>query len=216
MIKSKSIYITKADKGGAILILNTHVVNGIMMQHLEDPDSFRQLDKDPRPDIKERKEKLIKKWEDKGEISDVLRFYMTGKTNKEGVSPNPVFSISSPYIYPLFKLHKLSAQDITDKVIPPTRMLTGSTSGPTYRLGIFIDTLLQPLAITYCGTELLKDTTTFLQNVDQNKDILTESGMNVCTLDFDALYPSIRKDLALMALSHALDKSSIHSETLNL
>ena len=95
-------------------------------------------------------------------------------------------------------------------------MVTGSTNGPTYRLGIFIDTLLQPLAISYCGTELLKDTTTFLQKVEQSKEILTESGMNVCTLDFDALYPSIREDLALTALSHALDKSSQHSDDLKL
>lgn len=64
MIKSKSIYITKADKGWTILILNTYVVNDIMIQNLEDSDSFRQLDNDPRPMIKEQKEKLIKKWEE--------------------------------------------------------------------------------------------------------------------------------------------------------
>ena len=115
------------------------------------------------------------------------------------------FIVRKPYIYPLFKIHKLNMEQIEAKVIPPTRMVTSGVGGPTYRLGVFLDNLLKPVVERYCQNELIKDSTSFLRELKS----IEESGRSrqfksVGTLDVDALYPSIRLDIALQALTHAL------------
>ena len=84
-------------------------------------------------------------------------FAINGITNKGGMSHSHDFCVSEPYMYPLFKIHKLNKTQIEEKVIPPTRMVTSCTNGPTYRLGLFIDAILQPVAKAYCKGELVKD-----------------------------------------------------------
>ena len=41
-------------------------------------------------------------------------------------------------------------------------MVMSGVSGPTYRLGIFLDGLLQPIVNKYCEGEIVKDSTCFL------------------------------------------------------
>ena len=65
-------------------------------------------------------------------------------------------------MYPLFKIHKLNEKMITEKIIPQTRMVTSGVGGPTYRLGLFIDSLLRPVVSRYFNGELIKDTTEFI------------------------------------------------------
>ena len=108
-------------------------------------------------------------------------------------------------MYPLFKIHKLKAHEIESRVIPPTRMVTSGVGGPTYRLGVFLDNLLKPVVQRYCKNELVKDSTSFLQKLKSIEEAGNSRKMNlVGTLDVNALYPSIRLDIALKALIHAL------------
>ena len=98
---------------------------------------------------------------------------------------------------------------ITEKIIPQTRMVTSGVGGPTYRLGLFIDSLLKPVVSRYCNGELIKDTTEFIRGTlesNTNGDFVNYN--YVGTLDVDALYPSIKRDLALIAVGHALETSS--------
>ena len=105
----------------------------------------------------------------------------------------------------MFKIHKLNAEKIAAKVIPPARMVTSGVAGPTYRLGVFLDNLLKPVVEKYCQNELVKDSTSFLRELKSIEQ--TDCGRKITsvgTLDVDALYPSIRLDVALQALLHAL------------
>ena len=83
-------------------------------------------------------------------------------------------------------------------------MVTGATDGPTYRAGILLDILLQPVVGDYCKGEVLKDTTEFLQRLESDKSELEKSCTLLGALDVTALYPSIRQDLLIIALDHAL------------
>ena len=115
------------------------------------------------------------------------------------------FMVGAPYMYPLFKLHKLSENDILMKKIPPTRMVTSGVGGPTYRLGIFLDSLLKPVVQQYCSGELIRDSTDFLIELKAMEESGKTKRMNMIgTLDVDALYPSIQLDLAIKALTDAL------------
>ena len=123
------------------------------------------------------------------------------------------FVIGRPYMYPLFKYHKLNEEQIQAKVIPPTRMVTSGVGGPTYRLGVFLDTLLKPVVLKYCKNEVVKDSTDFLKELRRCEQSGDSSQMNlVGTLDVDALYPSIRVDIAIRALRDALNTATSYSE----
>ena len=115
-------------------------------------------------------------------------------------------------MYPLFKIHKLNIEQIHAKVIPPTRMVTSGVGGPTYRLGVFIDNLLKPVVQKYCANELVKDSTSFIKELRSYETKGSVKQLKLLgTLDVDALYPSIRLELALKALKHALEVATAYS-----
>ena len=110
-----------------------------------------------------------------------------------------LFQVLSPYCYPLFKVHKLIMMQILAKTIPPVRLVTSGTFGPTHRLGIFIENILNPVTHRYCQGELLKDNTEFLRHLEVENQKFTpalvkSSGPSIqllATLDVNALYPNI-------------------------
>ena len=55
-----------------------------------------------------------------------------------------VVYVGQPYIYPLYKIHKLGHEEI-DARVTPCSMVTSVVGGTTYRLGIFIESILKHL-----------------------------------------------------------------------
>ena len=150
---------------------------------------------------------------DKDLLTERDRLYILGVTEKGGTSRDHSFRSCQPYMYPLYKIHKLSIEQISLKIIPPARMVTASVNGPTYRIGIFLDSILKPVSMKYCRGELVKDSTEFLKYMES----LNESGSvpkstKLVALDVDALYPNIKIELALEAISDGLDTSSEYSD----
>ena len=204
-VRDRKLYFTKADKGGAMLILDANVVDGIILSILSDEEKFKELDSDPRARIKSYIKQRVALFEEEGLLSRNDCFLITGLTEKGGMSHSPSFCTRKSYIYPLFKVHKLSEQMILDKVIPPVRMVTSGVAGPTYRLGIFLDGLLQPVVKKYCEGELMKDTTSFLVSLKNVEDSGYLKGCSLIgTLDVNALYPSIKTEYVQEAIKHAL------------
>ena len=205
MVKKRKLYITKVDKGGCIIILNASDVDSLMKETLNDSLKFEKIEKDPREIIKKNIKQVLCSYEKKNMLTHDDIFDITGITKKGGMSHGREFVVRKPYMYPLFKIHKLNPEEIEARVIPPTRMVTSGVSGPTYRLGMFLDNLLTPVVAKYCQNELVKDSTSFLRELRSLEESGEGSQMKlVGTLDVDALYPSIRLDIALQALIHAL------------
>ena len=204
-IKERRLYITKVDKGGCILILDADEVAKIMEKTLNEEKNFKKLENDPRADIKKEIKNLVNNFGEKNLLLPDEVFAISGQTKKGGWSRGHEFVVKKPYMYPLFKLHKLSMDDIRRKKIPPTRMVTSGVGGPTYRLGVFLDSLLKPVVQQYCEGELIRDSTDFLIELKKMESSGISKRMNLIgTLDVDALYPSIKPDLAITALSDAL------------
>jgi hypothetical protein len=97
-------------------------------------------------------------------------------------------------------------------------MVTSSVNGPTYRVGVFLDSILKPVSVKYCTGELVRDTTDFLAKLETLKDgNIIRPGDNLVALDICALYPNIRIDLALEAVQDALNKCTDYSsEQINM
>ena len=189
-----------------MLIFDAEVVDGIILSMLGDEEKYTKLGKsDPRAQIKSDIKQCISQLEQDQLLSRNDCFLITGLTEKGGMSHSHSFCVRKTHTYPLFKVHKLSEQKLLDKVIPPVRMVTSGVGGPTYRLGIFIDNLLQPVVKKYCDGELVKDTTSFLASLMDLEDDGSLQNCNLIgTLDVEALYPSIKTKYVQEAISHAL------------
>ena len=212
-VKERRLYFTKVDKGGCIMILNTNVVDDLMNAELRDIMKFKQLEDDPRDLIKKKIKSTLSTYAEENLISKEDLFLITGLTAKRGMSHGHEFVVKKPHMYPLFKIHKLTHDEIQQKLVPPTRMVTSGVAGPTYRLGLFLDSVLKPVVQEYCKGELVKDSTDFIKELIKMEGSGTSKSMNLIgTLDVTALYPSIRLDLALEALEDALCTSTNFSE----
>ena len=77
--------------------------------------------------------------------------------------------------------------------------------GPTKRLSLFIDSILNPVAQEFCGKEYLKDTPDFLSKLAFYEEQLCRPGVQLFTLDVKALYPSINPVMLPSSVAAALD-----------
>lgn len=210
MVKERRLYFTRVDKGGAIIILDTAMVDGDIRATLEDQNKYKAISKDPRERIKKDIVGMVDDLVSKSILSLQDRLYLTGKTEKEGSSHDHSFVVKAPYVYPLYKIHKLNHEQIRDKVKPPNRMVTSGVNGPTYRIGVFLDSVLKPVAESYCEGELVKDTADFLNRTMDltQQNLFADPVMNMAAMDICALYPNIKIDLALVAVRSALESNS--------
>ena len=213
MIKDNKIFVTKADKGGAILILDLDVVREKLEAELYNTDKFEELEEDADTHLAEVVDvvkTVVVEMETEGNISAQDRERITGLNSNLNMKHAHILKFQSPYAYPLFKIHKLSSADIKERKIPPIRLVHASKFGPLYRLEKWVSPTLTKVSRSYCRDEYLLDTDDLLAQVnDYNKALeLTpfdeREELLLFTLDVEALYPSIRKDLALQSLQEAL------------
>ena len=122
---------------------------------------------------------------------------------------NPEYRPVDPVIYPLFKLHKLSAEQIREKSIPTARFVNNTKNGPLYRLEKWMSPYLTDISRQFCKDEFIKDTDDFLECINNfNQELAAvpkeqRPKFHLATLDVAALYPSIRTSEALEALQTA-------------
>ena len=125
---------------------------------------------------------------------------------------SPDFRPVPPKIWPLFKVHKLSEQQLKDKVVPPQRFINAAKHGPLYRLGQWSSPHLTTISKRYCGEEFLLDTPHLLEKVEEYNQSPQKGNILLATLDVEALYPSINPTLALEAMADAFTLDSTTSD----
>ena len=104
----------------------------------------------------------------------------------------------------MFKIHKLSKDEISKKVIPPVRLVHSTRQGPIYRLEKWCSPYLTTISKDYSASEFLLDTPDLLNHIDSFNNSNTSGDKSLLfTLDVVALYPSISVDMALKALKDA-------------
>ena len=203
MKQTNKIHFSQADKGGAIVLMNPDTVNDIILSELQNPSKYTVLPSDPRAIIESDLLKICQTNLLNNGLNDTELFHITGHSNK-GKSHNPLFSAGKPNPFPLFKLHSISPENLADKMTPPHRLVTSMKYGPTKRSALFIDSILTPVSISYCGHEYLKDTPDFLNKLIEVETKLCSPGVSLFTLDVKALYPSIDPNLLPDAVESAL------------
>ena len=128
---------TKADKGGATLVLNYQDVQTAVKNELSDADKFTKLERtadEQLTHVRDEVRSVAIYLEQRKKISSSDKTLITGLTDQNNPKLAPEYTPESPYAYPLFKLHKLNEEEISQKKIPPSRLVHASKYGPLYRM----------------------------------------------------------------------------------
>ena len=212
-IKSGNLFVTKADKGGATLIMNREDVQSAIEKELFDTTKFEVLERNAEQQLKYVKEEV--KWlsiflEQKKMITGSDKTLITGLTENNRPKLAPEYHPESPYVYPLFKIHKLQATEIAEKKIPPSRLVHASKYGPLYRMEKWSSPYLTTISRKFCENEFVMDTANLIQNLEElnQHKALENENVHLFTMDVEALYPSINPTLALEAVQEALLKDT--------
>ena len=224
-VKNKELFVTKADKWGAIIILNYSTVTKTLEEELFDTTKYEVVSTDPdshREDINKLVKRKVIDLESRSLIMAKDRELITGLNDNLHQKHNPEYRPEDPKIYPLFKLHKLTNDQIQGKLTPPARFVNNSKYGPLYRVEKWISPFMTNISRSYCSDEFLLDTDHLLSQIkDYNEHLATipknkRSKISLATLDVKALYPSIRPTEAMSALETAFaedNTTAAHTKT---
>ena len=207
LINKERVFVTKADKGGATLVLDYQTVVDVIVTEISDTCKYNHSHSTIDQAMESTKKKVIQvvlQEESKGNISSRDKTLITGLNSENNMKHSPEYRPLPPKIWPLFKVHKLSEQQIKEKKTPPQRFVNAAKYGPLYRLGKWSSPHLTEISKAYCGDEYLLDTPDLLHQIcNLNSEYTSQGNKLLATLDVEALYPSIDKNLALEAMKEA-------------
>ncbi len=183
------IVIKKADKGSAIVIMNTRDYIAQCLDILNKDEDYEELDYDPSLEYKTDIKVILKRMVQNREITDATFQYLNRK------------HVRTARFYALPKIHKGRQHWVSD-TRPPMRQIASANQSPTERISQFCDHFMNILM--KLGKSYLKDTTDFLWKM-HNLPPLPE-GAFIVILDVEALYPSIPLQDGLEAVEIQLDK----------
>ncbi|XP_069473373.1 uncharacterized protein [Ambystoma mexicanum] len=181
LAKDEELTIKPADKGGAIVIMDTIDYIKKCLELLNDSNTYMKLDGDPIIKVRALIAKSV------GEA--VENDWISIKTSEFLINQHPI----TPVFYGLPKIHK-------NRNDPPLRPIVAGTESIFDPLAIYIDRLLQPL-IQVIPT-YLKDTTDFINCIQEVRALSDDCilfSMDVCSL-----YTSIPHDEGILSVEWLL------------
>ena len=222
-LNNKEIFVSEADKGGAILIMNYEDVIKTLESELHNPENYELISQDPDAHLStvtKKIQNLSCKLEMEGCITPMDRESITGLNDELNLKHNPEYRAVDPTIYPAFKVHKLTEKEISDKVVPPARFINNAKFGPLYRVEKWCSTDLTNISRQYCKDEYLKDTDDLQEQINALIEQLSSNtkppSYKLFTLDVKNLYGSIQPEFAKTALKEALKLDNTIDENTKL
>lgn len=196
---NSDIIIKEADKGGAVVIMNTKHYKEMAENTLKDENYYKRLERNPKQTEKINYNRLVDKHE-------------RCLTDKE-IDYLRTFEVKTSQFYGLPKVHK--SKQIAEKcensndsyvVIGEVkdlklRPIIAGPSCQTNRLSNLIDILLKPLVKNIPSH--LKDTKDFLNKLPTSSSEETL----LATFDIESLYSNINHDLGLTAVKYWLERN---------
>jgi hypothetical protein len=172
---NKNLVVLKADKGGAIVVMNKENYIEKMLDHLNNSGSYKKLNKNPLNKIAKEVSKAIK-------LSNI----------KEDDKKKLIVSCpSTPRIYGLPKIHKEGA---------PLRPIVNTISSPTYQLAKYLANKLKPLVGN--TSSFVKDSSFFVNKI---KNIKVDKDDILVSFDVVSLFTKIPIDGAMNVIRNITD-----------
>ena len=182
LCENPDIVIKKADKGSAVVVLNTTDYLREGYRQLSDNSFYTQIDNDPTQEVGDKINHTLTKMRQKGLISNQNFEHLScDKTLKEG------------RFYLLPKIHKKGV---------PGRPICSSVNHPTSKVSKFVDEHIKkyvPETKSY-----IRDTQDFIKKIKSLGKI--PEGALLCTLDVSSLYTNIPNEEGIQAVKEKLSE----------
>lgn len=175
------ITIKPADKGGAVVTMDTHAYIQSCEDHLHS-DSYRPFTDSDQP-IREATKKCILELRNLNMIKENTASYCTENLFKP-TEPRPFFGLP--------KIHK--PQSKWKFGLPPMRPIVSDCPSSTYRAGQLLNTFMQPASTEH--PSYLKDTQDFISKITNHP--VSEHAI-LFTMDVESLYTNIPHEGGLEA-----------------
>ena len=195
LVFERKIRISRADKGGAVVIQNTDDYIREADRQLNNPTHYSKLKTDPTVKTAKESNTLIENMHKKGYINETTKKWAI-------VNPNLV---RPQQFYHLPKIHKTTSN-------PPGRPIVSGSGGPTENISKLIDHWLQNIVTTLPSH--IKDSTHML-NIIENWNTCYgpfDSNTKLITIDVVGLYTNIPHDEFETAIMHYLSTSKHNNE----
>ena len=187
--KDDSIVIKSADKGGAIVIMNSEDYEKGCLEQLQNLEYYEEVTGDPTATYRERVNDLVRNLKSKGLVTPLEE-----KTLKRGSR--------IPKFYGLPKIHKFF------ELFPSLRGICSGSDGPTAKLSEFVDSFLKPIARTTLS--YIEDSKDFI-NKTISLRVVMEKLPFLVTMDVVKLYPNIDQEEGADACEYFLNLRKIVS-----
>ena len=198
LANDKSIVIKEADKGGAVVIMDSEKYKQLVNGMLNDTNYYEKLHGDPSKSDKIRYQKLIEEFKDqftRKELDYLKRFEVKSR-NLYGL-PKIHKSEVINKACEKSKSHTVIVSDVTDLKLRP---IVAGPSCQTHRLSNLLDILLRPL--TQFVPSYLRDSIDFLNSLPAE----VPSECILVSYDVESLYSNISHDLGIEAIKFWLEK----------
>ena len=197
------IQFVKADKGGALCIIDREAMRNLEAEKLENCELFDCLgDKDPTQDMTSKLLELWREGETQDFVSRNICYSTVGICDSGRPSTLSLFKPGTPYYYGLLKIHKCKKDNLIPGAKIPIRLVNDLSQSPTSRSDKYINwKYLKPLQNEFC-TDLIQDSAEALKWLDS----VTDKSGNISSFawDFSALYDNLSIELVLEALLVAI------------
>ncbi|CAJ0953503.1 unnamed protein product [Ranitomeya imitator] len=186
--RNKSITIKPADKGGALVVMDTAQYVGEIRSQLSDTGVYERLQVNPTQGYKLELDDIIDEAFNDGLIDGKLVKYLKVE--------HPVV----PVLYTLPKIHK-------DLRRPPGRPIVSGRGSLCNKVAIFLDQLLRRFATS--APSYVRDTSDFIKSLE---GVQVEESTWLVSFDVTSLYTSIEHARGLSAVGVALAGSDMAPE----
>ena len=181
LLESNDIIIKKADKGSAVMVMNTTDYLREGYRQLQDTNFYQKLDKDPTPELSEKICKILTEMRDLKIITD---------KNFENLN---IQNATPGRFYLLPKIHKKGI---------PGRPICSSVNHPTCNISKFVDEHIKGYVLETMS--YVRDTEHFISRIRQLGQI-PEHALLV-TLDVSSLYTNIPNHEGILAVAEHIRK----------
>ena len=205
-VKKGDLQFVRADKGGALCIMERSFMRELELKKLQDISQFECLGKeDPIPAVTNNLLDLWRSGEASGFVDRDISYKVVGLCDSGRPSTLSLFKPGIPYFYGLLKIHKLNDAQLTPGTHIPLRLVNDLSKSPTVRSDKFINwKFLQPLQAEFCK-DLVKDSTETLRWLE-DVGKLSLTNLNSFSWDFSALYDNLSPEFVMEALSFAISE----------
>ena len=189
------IIITKADKGGAVVIMDVNKYVEECNRQLNNKEYYKELTSDPTESHRRLINRTVRDFELQNTIDGITASNLVCDSDTR-----------TPRFYALPKIHKVEIPTFESDI--PGRPVISSVESHSSKISEYVDMTLQPIVKNM--KSYVRDTSDFIRKL-KTIDVVPE-GSFLVSLDVRALYTNIPHEEGLSAVKKSMEKNGLETK----